>query len=133
MIAVSALSTMMLLLQDEYGTTGGGAGAAMGGLFMLVWLAVMAVIIAAGWKIYVKAGQPGWAFLVPIYGIVVLLKIVGRPVWWLLILPLGIPAIIVCIDLAKKFGKGTGFGLGLAFLSPIFVPVLAFGDARYQG
>jgi hypothetical protein len=60
---------------------------------------------------------------------------VGRPLWWVILLFLCFPIfyIILTIDLAKSFGKGTGFALGLIFLSIIFWPVLAFGDATYQG
>jgi uncharacterized membrane protein YhaH (DUF805 family) len=67
----------------------------------------------------------------------VLLKIVGRPGWWLILLliPLVnfIVAIVIHVDLAKSFGKGVGFGLGLTFLGIIFYPLLGFGDAQYQG
>lgn len=64
------------------------------------------------------------------------MKIVGRPVWWLLLffIPVVnfIVGILVSIELAKAFGKGTGFGVGLVLLPFIFVPLLGFGDARYQ-
>jgi hypothetical protein len=60
----------------------------------------------------------------------VLLKIAGRPLWWIIIFP--IAALIIPFDLARKFGKGAGFGLGLLFLSFLFYPILAFGDATYN-
>ena len=64
-------------------------------------------------------------------------KIIGRPGWWLLLLMLPFVSIIfwfiVAIDLAKSFGKGTGFGIGIALLGFIFIPILGFGDAQYQG
>lgn len=104
---------------------------------MLVWLAVIVAILAGFWKVFVKAGQPGWACLVPIYNIVVMLQIVGRPIWWLVLLLIPfvnfVVMIIVSIDMAKSFGKGTGYGIGLAFLGAIFYPMLGFGDAKYQG
>lgn len=104
---------------------------------MIISLLVVIVMIAAMWKIFTKAGQPGWASIIPIVNIYFLCKIAGRPGWWfiLFLIPLVnfIIAIIVCIDIAKNFGKGTGFGLGLAFLGIIFFPILAFGDATYQG
>ena len=98
---------------------------------------IIAVVTIAGmWTTFAKANQPGWAAIIPIYNIWVLLKIVGRPGWWLILffIPLVnfIIAILVSIDLAKSFGKGAGFGLGLVFLSFIFYPLLGFGDARYQ-
>lgn len=115
----------------------GGGGGLIGMLMMLVWLAVMIAVIAGFWKVFVKAGKPGWAVLIPIYNIVVMLQIVGRPIWWLILLIIPIVglivAIIVSIDMAKSFGKGTGFGIGLALLGPIFYPMLGFGDAKYQG
>ena len=89
------------------------------------------------WKIYTKAGKPGWAAIVPIYNYVVLLDIVGKPVWWivLLFIPLVnfIVAIMVINLLSKSFGKGVGFTIGMIFLPFIFIPMLAFGDAQYVG
>ncbi len=111
-------------------------GGAFGGLFMICVLAIVVFIIAAMWKVFVKAGHPGWAAIVPIYNLVVLLKIAGRPVWWIILffVPLVsiVIAILVSIDVAKHFGKGTGFGVGLAFLGFIFYPLLAWGDAQYK-
>jgi hypothetical protein len=104
---------------------------------LLFVLLISAAIIAGIWKVFVKAGQPGWACLVPIYNIVVMLQIVGRPIWWLILLFIPfvgiVVAFIVCIDMAKSFGKGTGFGIGLALLGVVFYPLLGFGDARYLG
>ena len=115
----------------------GGGGGLIGIVMMLVWLAVVIGIIAGIWKVFVKAGKPGWACLIPIYNIVVLLQIVGRPIWWLVLLLIPIVslvvAIIISIDMAKSFGKGTGYGIGLALLGFIFYPMLGFGDAKYQG
>ncbi len=109
----------------------------LGAIFWIIYLAIIILIIAAVWKVYVKAGKPGWAAIVPIYNIIVLLEIVGRPLWWFLLffVPLVnfIVAIIIYIDLAKSFGKSAGFGIGLLFLGFIFYPILGFGDAEYQG
>jgi hypothetical protein len=107
-------------------------------LLPIIWLAVFVLIIAGAWKVFVKAGQPGWAAIVPIYSAYILIaKIVGRPWWWLLLCLVPIVsiviAIILCIDLAKAFGKGTGFGIGLALLAPIFICILGYGDATYKG
>jgi hypothetical protein len=115
----------------------GAAEAAIGLVGGLVYLVLLVVLFAAMWKIFVKAGKPGWASIVPIYNIVVLLEIVGRPVWWIVMLL--IPFVnfvfifILMIDLAKSFGKSVGFALGLIFISPVFLPILGFGSARYQG
>ena len=89
------------------------------------------------WKVFTKAGQPGWATMIPIYNVYVLLKIAGRSGWWLLLMFIPFVNFIIiirsCIAMAEKFGKGAGFGLGLAFLGFIFFPILGFGSARYQG
>jgi hypothetical protein len=135
---------VMLLLaaafQEDTNRGSGGAGligALFGGAFVLVWLAVVVLIFVSLWKIFEKAGKPGWAGIVPIYNAIVLLEIVGRPIWWfvLLLVPcVGIVVgIILCIDVAKSFGKDAGYGIGLALLGFIFFPMLAFGDARYVG
>ncbi len=109
----------------------------MGIVPLLFMLLVGVVVIAGVWKVFVKAGKPGWASLIPIYNFVVILQIVGRPIWWLILMFIPfvnfVVAIIVAIDMAKSFGKGTGFGIGLALLAPIFYPILGFGDARYSG
>ena len=90
------------------------------------------------WRIYTKAGKPGWAIFIPIYNILVLLEIVQRPWWWLL-LTLFVPfaKIVLCLavifDLAKVFGKDNLFGTGLFLLAPIFFPILALDDAKYVG
>jgi hypothetical protein len=106
-------------------------------LGMLVWLAIVVVTIAGLWKTFTKAGQPGWGCIIPIYNVYLLTKIAGRPWWWLLLMfiPLVnlVIFIIIYIDVAKGFGKGVGFALGLVFLGFIFFPILGFGDAQYQG
>ena len=103
----------------------------------IIYLAIVVALIAAMWKVFQKANQPGWGAIIPIYNTFLLLRIVGRPAWWfiLLLVPFVnfVIAIILMLDLAKAFGKGTGFGIGLLFLSFIFIPILGFGDARYVG
>lgn len=95
------------------------------------------VIIIALWKVFTKAGHPGWACIIPIYNLYILLKIAGKPGWWIILflIPLVsfIIAIIVCLSVAKGFGKSTLFGLGLVFLPFIFYLILGFGDAKYIG
>jgi len=103
----------------------------------IIPLVLLIAIIAGMWKVFSKAGKPGWACIIPIYNIIVMLQIVGRPWWWLILLLIPIVglviAIIVSIDMAKSFGKGVGFGIGLALLGIIFYPILGFGSAQYQG
>jgi hypothetical protein len=126
-----------LLAQVEYSYSASSQGQAPGPLFWIFWLAFMILMIAACWKIYTKAGQPGWAAIIPIYNWYVLCKIVGRPGWWVILFFIPfvnfIVGIILCIDLAKSFGKGVGFGIGLILLGVIFFPILGFGSAQYQG
>jgi len=125
-----------LFAQTETYQPGPADAAAFLGVFIVS--GIVALIIVAGiWKTFTKAGKPGWAVLVPFYNLVVLLEVVGRPLWWIVVLLIPgvnfIFLIIIAIDLAKSFGKGTGFAMGLIFLSPIFYPILGFGSARYQG
>ena len=101
----------------------------------IIQLLIVVMIVAAFWKTFEKAGKPGWASIIPIYNLIVLLEIAGRPLWWifLLFIPLVniIFSIVMHIDIAKNFGKSAGFGVGLALLGIIFYPILGFGDARY--
>jgi hypothetical protein len=104
---------------------------------LIVALAFLVVTIVAWWRLFSKAGEPGWASLIPIYNVVVLLRIVGKPAWWILLLLIPfvnfIVLIIVMLDLAKAYGHGAGFGIGLLLLFPIFLLILAFGSSKYVG
>lgn len=117
----------------------GGAEVAMaGGLFSsMISLALIILIIVAWWKVFSKAGKPGWASIIPFYNLFVLLDIAGKPWWWffLFFVPcLNIVfTILLMISVAKSFGKSALFGIGLTFLGFIFFPILAFGDAEYVG
>ena len=97
--------------------------------------AVTVFLVVSMWKVFAKAGEPGWAVLIPIYNAYVYLKIAGKPWWWLLLffIPLVnlIIMIIAAVAFAKAFGKGVGFAIGMIFLGFIFYPILAFGDATY--
>lgn len=112
------------------------------GLAASTWMSiaffVLVVYVVAQWKIYEKAGQPGWAILIPIYNFYILLKIVGKPGWWLLVMilfpPVGIFLAIYAIHLLSlSFGKDVLFTLGLLFLGIVFYPILGFSDAKYLG
>lgn len=109
----------------------------MGAVIVIVYLAVVVLAIASIWTVFTKAGQPGWAAIVPIYNVIVMLKIVGRPTWWLVLMLIPfvnfVVGIVVSMDMAKSFGKSGGFGIGLALLGIVFYPMLAFGDATYRG
>ncbi|MBI1922343.1 MAG: signal peptidase I [Geobacter sp.] len=98
-------------------------------------LLFLLVIIASCWKMYEKAGVAGWKAIVPIYNMYVLVQIAGKPWWWFLLMFVPVVgvviALLVSLSLAERFGKGTLFGIGLFLLGFIFIPVLAFGKARY--
>lgn len=118
---------------------------AMAWVIIIVFFAIAIIAIAGMWKTFAKAGKPGWAAIIPIYNLVVLIQIAEKPMWWIAIFLLGgiIPiagplavlvfSIMLYIAVAEKFGKSAGFGVGLAFLGFIFWPMLGFGDAQYQG
>jgi hypothetical protein len=106
-------------------------------MIIIFYVAIIILLCAAQWKIYEKAGYPGWAALIPFYNIYVLLKIVGKPGWWLIWFLVPIANIIVAIWitnlLSKSFGKDEGFTIGLILLGIVFYPILGFGNAQYIG
>lgn len=123
-------------MNDE--VVAGSAGMCGGSVIgMIIGLAFAILMIVATWKVFVKAGRPGWAVLIPIYNTYVFLKIAGKPGWWLIwfFIPLLnlIFGIIATVAFAQNFGKGTGFAVGLILLPIIFFPILAFGEAQYVG
>jgi hypothetical protein len=109
-----------------------------GGIFVfLVWLAIVVLVIAGFWKTFEKAGHPGWAAIIPIYNIYILCLIAGRPGWWVILFLIPfvnfVIAIMISLDVARNFGKGAGFGIGLWLLPMVFYPILGFSDARFIG
>ncbi len=122
------------------------AGAAIGILcvFWAIGLAIAVLMIIATWKVFAKASRPGWAAIIPIYNIIVLLDVAGKPIWWIILfllapIPIAGPIIVFVVSLlvnlalAQNFGKSAGFGVGLWLLPIIFMPILGFGDAQYSG
>ena len=105
--------------------------------FIIGYLALIVVLIASWWKVFSKAGKAGWLAIIPIVNFFVLLDIAGKPWWWFIGLFIPIVNIIVLIliwhGLSENFGKEALFTLGLLFLNPIFMLILAFGDAEYMG
>ena len=103
----------------------------------IIYLAFIILMIVSMWKIFTKAGEPGWAAIVPIYNAIVFLKIAGKPGWWFILLLIPIVGLVVAIlslvSFAERFGKGAGYVIGLLILPFIFFPMLAFGDAKYLG
>jgi len=119
---------------EETLATGGSSATVL--IILIIQLAIIIFIIAAMWKVFTKAGKPGWAILIPFYNLYILLKVAGKPGWWLILLLIPIVNIIIsiiaAIGIANNFGKGVGFAIGLLLLPFIFYPILAFGSAEYQ-
>ena len=120
---------------NEYGS--GGVAAGIGTGMVILYLAVIAILVIGMWKVFEKAGKPGWAAIVPIYNFIVLIEIVGKPmIWvlWLLIPCVNFVFIIWLYNLvSKSFGKSEGFTVGMILFPYIFWPILGFGDAKYLG
>jgi hypothetical protein len=128
-----------LLLQDDAAATGALAAlVGLGSVFLIFYLLIVVVFIVGMWKVFTKAGQPGWAAIVPIYNAYILTQIAGRPGWWvvLMLVPLVnfVIYIMLAIDIAKSFGQGAAFGvILLVLLGGIGYLVLGFGNYRYHG
>lgn len=104
--------------------------------YLMIELVLAILVIVGMWKLFAKAGRPGWASIIPIYNMVVLLQIAGMSGWWLLAMFIPLVNIVVSIvmyaGIAKNFGRGAGTTLGLIFLPMIFFMILGFGSAEYQ-
>lgn len=136
-----------MLAQVTYSMSAESSSSGMsGGALAAIYLVVAAVIIfhvIGYWKTLTKAGETGPMALLLIisclipFAFIPALKIIGRPLWWVVLLYIPIVNIvvlaIVSIDLARKYGKGTGFGIGLWLLPPIFYMILGFGSSTYRG
>jgi hypothetical protein len=101
----------------------------------IVYAVVIVFMIAAMWKVFVKAGHPGWAAIIPIYNWYIMLKIAAKPDWWLILFFIPLVNIVVMIltyiEIARKFGQSDAFAVGMVFLPFIFWPILGFGRATY--
>lgn len=104
---------------------------------LIIALIITVIEIVGAWLMFQKAGEPGWAAIIPIYNYLIAIKIAGKPWWYLFLMLIPFVNLVIYIillnGLAKNFGKGTGFTLGLFFLRFIFVPILGFGNAVYCG
>lgn len=103
----------------------------------LIMIPIMILMIASMWRLFTKAGQPGWASIIPIYNVIVMLQIARKPVWWIILFCIPIVSLVISIitlsSFAANYGKGGGFVVGMIFLPMIFYPILAFGDSQYIG
>ena len=124
-----------LLFQDDNGGTAAALGGLGGACCGLIFGIVLSGVLLMG--VFKKAGQPTWAAFVPLYNFYILLKIVGRPAWWIIGLVIPVANLIVwfliSMDLAKSFGKDTTYGIGIFLLSIVFIPILGYGSAQYLG
>jgi len=104
---------------------------------IMIGALVLAIVVIAGyWKVFSKAGKPGWAILIPIYNLIVMVEISKKPMWWVILFFIPfvnyIAMFVIFIEIAKRFGQSAGFGVGMALLAPIFWPILGFGSAKYE-
>ena len=103
----------------------------------IIPLIILVLLVISLWKVFEKAGKPGWAAIIPIYNVVVLLEIVGKPWWWLLLMLIPFVNIVIIVmvmhGLSKSFGQDVGFTVGLVLLSIVFIPILGFGSYEYLG
>lgn len=139
----SSIASLLAQVSDNDAALAGGILALLGA-FIFVFALVGLVVLIGMWKTFSKAGQPGWAAIIPIYNLVVLFRVAGQSGWLALTFLLNfIPVIgglawlgIVIwnhVNVSKRFGHGVGFALGLVFLAPIFWLILGFGSSKYVG
>ncbi|WP_316735306.1 DUF5684 domain-containing protein [Pedobacter aquatilis] len=124
-------------MNDYESYEGGGVAAGIGAVGIIIYLAIIVLLIVGMWKVFEKAGKPGWAAIIPIYNIIILIEIVGKPMIWILWLLIPCVNIVFLVWLynlvSKSFGKSEGFTVGLVIFPYIFWPILGFGDAKYLG
>ena len=121
-------------ITDAEAVAAAGAAATLG----LVVGVIAYVVGALGLMgVFAKAGKPGWAAFVPIYNLIVLLEVVGRPLWWFILFLIPgvnvVAMIIVMNDLSKSFGHEVGFTVGLVLLTVVFTWILWLGSSTYRG
>lgn len=134
MAFLASLLTQVTYTSDTSSSSSGGGASAV--FLIILYVAIAVIAIAGMWKTFSKAGQPGWAALIPILNIIVLIKLVKRPIWWIILMIIPCVNIVVGIillwDLVKAFGKGAGMFILFLLLGPIGWLVLGFGKAEYQ-
>lgn len=122
---------------DSSSAASAGVMAALFGVFLIPMIIVYVIQIVGMWKIFEKANKPGWAAIIPIYNVIVMLEIVGKPLWWIILFLIPCVNIVFAIWtinlLSKSFGQSEGFTIGLILLPFIFYPILGFGNYQYIG
>lgn len=116
------------------------AASAMAGAMTVYYILVLAITIVSLiglWKMFSKAGKPGWGAIIPFYNMYCMFEMAFGNGWMFLLTLIPcvgfIFQIILCFKLSKAFGHGAGFGFGLLFLSPIFYMILGFGNSDFVG
>jgi magnesium-transporting ATPase (P-type) len=125
-------------MQPNYDAASTGILAMFGAGFFIFIFAITIFTYVCTWKIYEKAGHPGWTSIVPVYNLYIFTKIIGKPGWWTILFFIPCVNIIFLIWgtnlLSKSFGKDVGFTLGLIFLGVIFLAIMAFDKTiQYRG
>lgn len=124
---------------ENYGSDAGFSAviAALVLACLIPFLIVYVITVTGMWKTFEKAGKPGWAAIIPVYNYIVMLEIVGKPIWWIFLILFPCTSLIFGIWtlnlISKSFGQSEGFTIGLVLLPFIFYPVLGFGSYQYLG
>lgn len=122
---------------DSYDAMYTGIAAGALTVYYIIILAIAVVSLIGLWKMFTKAGKPGWACIIPFYSQYCQFEMAWGNGWLFLLTLIPCVNVVVMImmwlKMAKAFGQGTGFGLGLFFLNPIFTMILGFGSAQYIG
>jgi hypothetical protein len=125
------------MINYNTGAEQGALIAAIIGMFLIPGILIYILTVAGLWRTFDKAGKPGWAAIIPIYNYIVLLQIVGKPIWWIFLILFPCTTFIFAIWtinlLSKSFGQGEGFTIGLLILPMIFYPILGFSNYPYLG
>lgn len=133
----AVISTKGIFMTSLFATASDSSGGGAALVVLLILFAAWILVIIGWWKVFEKAGEAGWKAIIPIWNTIVLLRIAGRPLWWIVLLLIPIVNIVILIivmnDLARSFGKSSLFVLGLVIFNPIFMMILGFGSATYRG
>lgn len=125
----------------NYSTTGSGDPAALFMALMIFTIVITLIFVIPAligmWKVFVKAGKPGWAAIVPLYNLYIYVQIAQKPTWWFVLMLVPYVNIVVNImltlEIAKKFNKSAAFAIfGLLLFPFVGWPMLGFGPAQYH-
>jgi hypothetical protein len=147
---MSVLSLLAATNYNYYSNSPEDIGGAIAILIVYTVIGIVAYLISSFlfYKVFKKAGRPGWAAFIPVYNYWILFEMAGKPGWWaLLIIPSIIPfvgllfslaflvlTLLMTLELAKRFGKSQVFAIfGLWLFSIVGYAILAFDDSKYHG